>query len=77
MRLINLSAGLMLLIICRFEDQEWNFNDGKEFAEHSFDKCLLIDSLTIEDGKVVLTLSELTQQPMNWTGKEPNLFDGV
>ncbi len=64
-------------IICRFEDQEWNFNDGKELAEYSFDKCLLIDSLTIEGGKVVLTLSELTQQSTNWTGEEPNLFDGV
>lgn len=64
-------------IICRFEDQEWSFKDGKELAGHVFDKRYLIDSLTIEGEKVVLALSELTQQPMNWTGEEPNLFDGV
>ena len=62
-------------ITCRYEGQEWKFENGEELADHAFDKRYLIDSLEIDESRAVLQLSEATQQAMNWTGEGAYLLD--
>jgi hypothetical protein len=58
-------------IICVIEDKIMEFSNGTEMYEKSFDKNYEIDELTIENGKVKLTMKEWPQTgPWNWIGEE-------
>ena len=65
-------------IVCRMDNEELSFSDGEELAVYTFDKYYIIDSVEIEGGKAVLTLTK------DWIREQkevydtiPNLFDGV
>jgi hypothetical protein len=58
-------------IICVVEGEIMEFSNGAEMYEKSFDKNYQIDELTIESGKVKLTMKERQQTgPWNWIGEE-------
>ena len=64
-------------VIIRFTDgtTAMNFNDGEALAAAEFSKYYLIDSLTVEDNSVVLTLRENDNVPVvNWIGEEAVSF---
>lgn len=57
-------------IVCKFDGQELNFNTGELLATHQFDKKYKVDSVSIEDGKAVITLTELPVPMINFVGDE-------
>jgi hypothetical protein len=53
------------------EGEIMEFSNGAEMYEKSFDKNYQIAELTIESGKVKLTMKERQQTgPWNWIGEE-------
>ncbi len=79
-------------IVCNVNGEALTFTNGEELAAHDFEKKYFIKSITIEDRKAVLNLTEKAtpyysrddkSQVEEWIkrhiesyGKEPNLFDG-
>lgn len=61
-------------VIVRIGDVEMSFDDGKTLAEYKFDKRYLVDQITIEDGKAVITLLEQEMPNVNWMGSEEVSF---
>ena len=58
-------------IIVRIGAEEMAFTNGTDLAEHSFDRCLVIDSIRGEESKIIITLVENTRvNDTNWVGEE-------
>lgn len=57
-------------IVCRIDDEELSFADGEELAAHTFDNYYFIDTVEIEDGKAVLTLTARTAPAISSVGDE-------
>lgn len=45
-------------LVCRFDDQELSFDDGKDLAKYRFDKKYEVDSILMECGHIIVNLKE-------------------
>ena len=61
-------------VICRFGDESKTFSNGSALMETAFDKPYKVDEIKIENGELVLLLSEdksyMENGPINWIGEE-------
>ena len=57
-------------IVCKFDGQELNFDTGESLATYQFDKKYKVDSVSIENGRAVITLTELPVPMINYVGDE-------
>ena len=57
-------------VICRFDDQELNFEDGSALAEYEFEKSYGIEAISVADGAVVVELKESPVPSINSIGDE-------
>ncbi len=61
-------------IICMFDGEELTFENGEALASYEFDKRYIVDSVSIDNGKAVVKLSELPVPNINWVGEEAVSF---
>jgi hypothetical protein len=57
-------------IVCKYDGKETSFDSGEELAAYQFDKRYNVDTVTIEEDKVVITLAELATPNINSVGDE-------
>lgn len=60
--------------IVRIGETGMSFDDGVALDKNQFDKQYLVDQVTIEDGKAVITLKESEMPDVNWVGSEEVSF---
>lgn len=76
----RLDPGLLVIqspVILKTEDSETGYENGAAVVEAIFEKRYTIDSITAEDDKVVICVSENTgTKEADWTERNVSLFDG-
>ena len=58
------------LVVCVIDGVETEFENGAAMYAHGFDKNYLVESISIRDSKIVVTLTERKQMNMTWIGEE-------
>ncbi len=58
-------------VVCVFGDKETEYANGTVLAEQSFEKYWLVESITVRDNKVVLTMKENSRvNSIEWIGED-------
>lgn len=64
----------MIPITCEFENKRKEYSNGSVFLQTAFDKPYRVNEITVENGKIVISLIEdktyLENSPINWIGEE-------
>lgn len=64
-------------VLLKTEDSQIPYDSGNALAEASFEKRYAIDSITAENNRIVICVSENTDRgTADWTDKKVSLFDG-
>ena len=59
----------------RYDGQTKEFINGKHLAEYEFEKNYLIDSISVDNGKLIIELKENDNiNTTNWVGEEQVSF---
>lgn len=57
-------------IICVIDGVETEYESGSAMYAHEFEKNYCIESISVRDSKVVVTLAEWKQDKFTWIGEE-------
>lgn len=64
-------------VLLRTGETETSYENGKAVAAASFEKRYAIDSITAENNRIVICVTENTDKgTTDWTDREVSLFDG-
>lgn len=57
-------------IICVIDGVETEYESGATMYAHEFEKNYCVESISVRDSKVVVTLAEWKQDKITWIGEE-------
>lgn len=57
-------------ILCRFDGKEMSFDSGAGLANYQFDKKYEVDTVSLEEGKIVIALKESVSLAISSVGEE-------
>ena len=58
-------------VVCDFDGTVVEYADGRDLANHVFDRYWLVDSINVIDGKVLLRMKEnKNTNSVDWIGEE-------
>ena len=57
-------------VICVIDGVETEYESGAAMYEHEFEKNYCVESISVRDSKIVVTLTEWKQTNVTWFGEE-------